>query len=319
MNTATQIIAGQTPDMSAYQRIARTNIEAVFPLMAGADMIRQKYFKKQVHLCAISNGKSGKCTEDCAFCSQSTFHDTRIDTYPLQDKETLVQGAKSLMDTPVHRHSVVTSGKRLPKNEVRDIADAFSRLPDNRLSYCASLGILDEQDFNCLKKAGISRYHHNLETCRSHFNNVCTTHSYDDRVNTIREAKKAGMSVCSGGLFGIGESMDQVLELALDLKELDVDAIPINFLTPIEGTPMAKKKPLTPWECLRIIALMRYILPKKQIIICGGRMLNLKLLHPLVFHAGASGIMTGSYLTTQGNQLQDDIEMIRQLGFEPIP
>ena len=127
------------------------------------------------------------------------------------------------------------------------------------------------------------------------------------------------MSVCAGGLFGIGETMDQVLELALDLKELDVDAIPINFLTPIKGTPMAGKKPLTPWECLKIIAIMRYVLPDKEIIICGGRMLNLKLLHPLVFHAGASGIMTGSYLTTDGNQLQYDLGMIRQLGFKPRP
>ncbi len=316
ISTAEQIIDGQQLDMEIYQHLSRTEDADVFYMMEGANLIREKYFKKRLHLCAICNGKSGKCTEDCRFCSQSKYYDSDIDVYPMLDKDKLRQGALELMETPINRYSVVTSGKGLPKNEVRHIADAFSTLSPNRMSYCASLGILDKEDMEYLKKSGVSRYHHNLETCRSHFNNICTTHSYDDRVNTIKEAKKAGMSVCSGGLFGVGETMEQVLELGIDLKKLDVDAVPVNFLTPIKGTPLEGFPGLAPLECLKIICLMRYLLPDKDIIICGGRLINLKMLHPLAFYAGANGIMTGNYLTTEGNQLKEDLDMIQQLGFE---
>lgn len=319
IRTAKQIIDGEQIDKEIFQQLARTENADVFHMITGANLIREKYFKKQVHLCSICNGKSGKCTEDCRFCSQSKYHDSDIDVYPMLDKGKLCQGALELIETPVNRYSIVTSGKRLPKNEVRQVADALSTLSPDRMSFCVSLGILDREDMEYLKKSGVSRYHHNLETCRSHFDNICTTHSYDDRVNTIKEAKKAGMSVCAGGLFGVGETMDQVLELALDLKELDVDAVPVNFLTPIKGTPLEDNPSLTPLECLKIICLMRYLLPDKDIIICGGRLINLKMLHSLVFHAGASGIMTGNYLTTEGNQLKEDLDMIQQLGFEPIP
>jgi len=319
IETAQNIMDGQTPDTPTYQRLADTKDHDIFHMIAGADLIRQKYFKRDVHLCAICNGKSGKCTEDCKFCSQSKYYKADIDIYPMKDKDQICNEGQQLMETPVNRYSVVTSGKRLPKNEVQHVADAFLQLSSNKLSYCASLGVLDIEDLKLLKNAGVSRYHHNLETCRSHFDNICTTHSYDDRVNTIKDAKKAGMSVCSGGIFGVGETMDQVLELALDLKELDVDAVPINFLSTIKGTPLEEKNDLTPLKCLKIIALTRYVLPKKDIFICGGRLANLKTLHPLVFHAGASGMMTGNYLTTEGNQLQDDLDMIQQLGFEPRP
>lgn len=317
ISTAEQIIDGQQIDMKIYKRLAQTEDTDVFHMIAGANLIREKYFKKQLHLCAICNGKSGKCTEDCRFCSQSKYHDADIDVYPMLDKDRLCQGALELLKTPVNRYSVVTSGKGLPKNEVRQVADALSTLPSDQVSYCVSLGILDKEDMEYLKNSGVSRYHHNLETCRSHFDNICTTHSYDDRVNTIRAAKKAGLSVCVGGLFGVGETMDQVLELALDLKKLDVDAVPVNFLTPIKGTPLENIPSLTPLECLKIICLMRYLLPGKDIIICGGRLVNLKTLHPFIFYAGASGIMTGNYLTTKGNRLKEDLDMIHQLGFEP--
>ena len=169
----------------------------------------------------------------------------------------------------------------------------------------------------CLKRAVVSRYHHNLETCRSHFDSVCTTHSYDDRIDTIKKAKRSGLSVCSGGIFGVGETMDHVLELAFDLRELQVDAIPIDFLVPIKGTSLEGKNDLTPLRCLKIKSIMRYVLPDKDIIICGGRTANIKTLHPLVFQSSANGIMTGNYLTTEGNQLQEDLEMVNQLGFEP--
>jgi biotin synthase len=198
------------------------------------------------------------------------------------------------------------------------VAHAFASLEKKKLSYCASLGIIHDRDFNVLKKAGVTRYHHNLETAESHFKKICTTHTFKDRVDTINRAQKVGFEICSGGIFGIGETDIQVLELALELKRLDIDAVPLNFLSPILGTPMEGFSSLTPLKCLKIIALFRYVLPEKDIFICGGRQLNLKQLEPYIFHAGASGIMTGNYLTTQGARLDDDLEMIAQLGFEAL-
>ncbi|WP_020589047.1 biotin synthase BioB [Desulfobacter curvatus] len=319
IDIAKTIIEGQRPGNNVYRHLALTGDKDVFALMAGADLIRDVFFKREIHLCAICNGKSGMCSEDCKFCSQSKFHTSDIEIYPLMPNAELQKGAYELMDTDVHRYSIVTTGKGLAENEVRQVADALADLPSKELSYCVSLGILDDTDMDYLKDHGIGRYHHNLETCRSHFDAVCTSHTYDDRINTIKKAKKAGLSVCSGGIFGVGESMAQVLELAFELRELQVDAVPINFLTPIPGTFFEGKNNLTPLTCLKIISIMRYVLPKTDIIICGGRIQNLKMLHPLVFQAGANGIMTGNYLTTKGNQLQEDLEMIHQLGFKSRP
>jgi biotin synthase len=182
------------------------------------------------------------------------------------------------------------------------------------VGYCASLGILDQEDFKILREAGVSRYHHNLETSESLFSRLCTTHAYEDRVKTIRGAKEAGFTVCAGGIFGVGETNEQVLELALALRELQVDAVPINFLLPIKGTQLERAENLTPEHCLRIISLFRYVMPQKEIIICGGRETNLGRSHPLVFSAGASGIMTGDYLTTKGRSMGDDLRMLEALG-----
>ena len=317
IDIAKNIIEGQRLENSIYRHLALTEDKDVFALMAGADLIRDAFFKREIHLCAICNAKSGMCSEDCKFCSQSKFHTSEIEVYPLMSKVELQKGAYEFMDTNVHRYSMVTTGKGLAENEVRQVADALGGLPSKQLSYCVSLGILDDAEMDYLKACGIGRYHHNLETCRSHFDAVCTSHTYDDRVNTIKKAKNAGLSVCSGGIFGVGESMAQVLELAFELRELQVDAVPVNFLTPIPGTFFEGKNNLTPLKCLKIISIMRYVLPETDIIICGGRIPNLKMLHPLVFQAGANGIMTGNYLTTKGNQLQEDLEMINQLGFEP--
>nr|WP_320192393.1 biotin synthase BioB [uncultured Desulfobacter sp.] len=317
IDIAKNIIDGQRPENNVYHHLALTEDKDVFKLMAGADLIRNSFFKREIHLCSIYNGKSGMCSEDCRFCAQSKFHASDIEIYPLMPKAELQKGAYELMDTQVHRYSIVTTGKGLPDNEVRRVGDALGELSSKKLSYCVSLGILNDAPMDYLKACGVGRYHHNLETCRSHFDSVCTSHTYDDRINTIKRAKRAGLSVCSGGIFGVGESMAQVLELAFELNALKVDAVPINFLTPMPGTCFEGKNNLTPMKCLKIISIMRYVLPDTDIIICGGRILNLKKLHSLIFQAGANGIMTGNYLTTKGNQLQEDLNMIHQLGFEP--
>ena len=316
LNLAEKIIDGYTPNVEEYRNVLSVPDDHVFNIMVGADLLRDTYLGRSIHLCAIRNGKSGRCTEDCAFCSQSRISKANPPVYPLLSKCELKQGALDADDTPINRYSIVTSGKRLSRNEVMRVAEAISDLDQNSLDYCASLGTLGQVDFEILKDAGISRYHHNLETSRSHFKKICSTHNYDDRIETIRSAKRAGFSVCAGGIFGIGETDEQVLELVLTLKGLEVDAIPINFLTPIKGAPLAKANNLTPLRCLKIIALFRYALPKKEIIICGGRENNLKNLHPMVFYAGASGIMTGNYLTTKGRSLQDDLEMLGELKFQ---
>ncbi len=316
---ARDCIQGRDLDETDFAPLVETLPERVFAMMAGADYIRRHFFNQEVHLCAISNAKSGRCSEDCRFCSQSKFVDTDIPVYPLRPQDHLVTDIKEMAQPPIQRFSMVTSGRGLSPTEVAKVAHAARSADPKQISICASLGILEEADFKTLKAAGITRYHHNLEAARSLFPNICTTHTYDQRLATIKKAQRAGMTICSGGIFGIGETMEQVLELALALRALDVDAVPLNFLTPIEGTPMANQPPLPPLDCLKIIALMRYVLPQKDILICGGRMFNLGPLNPMVFNAGANGIMTGNYLTTEGNQMETDLAMITALGLEPRP
>lgn len=316
---ADQCIQGKSLAETDYHALIHTPDTQVFAMMAGADYIRRHFFQNQVHLCAISNAKSGRCSEDCKFCSQSKFVDTHVEVYPLRSRTQLEKEIQDMAQTPVQRFSMVTSGRGLSPNEVSQVAHAAASARDEQIHICASLGIQTESEFKELRKAGVTRYHHNLETSRSYFPEICTTHSYDERIQTIRNAQKAGMTICCGGIFGIGETLDQVLELALELQTLDVDAVPVNFLTPIPGTPMENQAPLGPLTCLKIIALMRYALPDKDILVCGGRTLNLGPLAPQVFAAGANGIMTGNYLTTEGNQLDADLKLLNTLGLEARP
>jgi biotin synthase len=313
---AQRIISGDMPDNSEYLSILSASDEELLSLLQGADMLRNAYFGRKIHLCAICNGKSGKCTEDCVFCSQSKFAQTQSPVYPLMGKDELRKGALWALKTPINRYSVVTSGRGLSQKEIIQIAEAIAESDKSSLQYCVSLGIIHPDDFEILKKAGVSRYHHNLETARSLFETICTTHTYQERLKTIIAAKNAGLSVCAGGLFGLGETDEQVLELALELKLLDVNAIPLNFLIPVKGTRTENADLLTPIRCLKIIALFRYVLPTKEIIVCGGREYNLKHLHPMIFYAGASGMMTGNYLTAKGRTLGDDLDMLKQLHFQ---
>ena len=313
---AENILTGKPLEVEAYRIIADTPIQDVHMLMAGADRIRKAHFGHEIHLCTICNGKSGKCSEDCAFCSQSASSTTHVNVYPLLNQEDLMAGGQYASETPINRYSVVTSGRRLPPHEVGAVAQALGALDSEQIKTCASLGILEPDDFRVLKEAGVTRYHHNLETARSHFQNMCATHTYEERVNCVLDAKLSGLSVCSGGIFGIGETDEQVLELALVLKALKVDSVPINFLVPIEGTPMARYKNISPERCLKIISLFRYVLPDTDILVCGGRETGLGDHHARIFEAGANGMMTGNYLTTEGRTLQKDLDLLNVLGFK---
>jgi biotin synthase len=295
-------------------RIPENGLSALFE---GADQIRTHFFGRSIHLCTIANAKSGRCSEDCHYCAQSSHFTTHVPCYPLLAHEKLVHGGLLAARSPIHRYSLVTSGRRLPKKEIPRIAKALGEMKGENVKLCASLGILDSEDLSELARNGMTRYHHNLETCAEHFPSICTTHTFAERVATVRAAKQAGLQVCSGGIFGLGETLEQALNLALTLRDLKVNAVPMNFLIPIPGTPLENALPLRPLECLHRIALFRFALPRTEIIICGGRVATLQDHHPRVFQAGASGIMTGNYLTRTGRTLEEDLKLLEDLGFEP--
>ncbi len=317
LNLADEIIAGGAVDPDRLKMLSQLPCEDVFELLPGIDMIREHFFGRRIHLCAICNVKSGACSEDCRFCSQSAHSKGNSPVYPLMTPDEIEARGRETAASPVNRFSLVASGKGLPLGEVERAAEALSVFRSTGLETCVSFGLMDYRGFAILKQAGVTRYHHNLESAESFFGRVCTTHSFEARIDTILAAKEAGLSVCTGGIFGLGETDQQVVEMALTLKDLDVDAVPINFLTPIRGTPMENHDFLSPLRCLKILALMRLALPDKDILICGGRQQNLKSLESLMFMAGASGLMTGNYLTTRGSALENDLALMEQSGFFP--
>lgn len=282
--------------------------------------LRCRFFANKVELCSIINAKSGNCFQDCRFCAQSAHYKARrIEKYPLVSSDKMVECAESASKMKAHSFGIVTSGDYIsPEKEIPQICKAISRIRKKCIiNPDASLGRLTLDMALGLKDAGLVRYHHNLETSERFFPNICTTHSYQDRVNTVRIAKKAGLEVCCGGLFGMGETPQDRINFAFALKELDVDSVPLNFLIPIAGTPLESAKPLSADEILMTIAIFRIILPDKQIKVCAGREHNLKNRQKEIFAAGASGMMIGGYLTQGGNPPQEDLKMLKELGLEP--
>jgi len=285
-------------------------------LISVADKIRRKFKGKKVKFCSIINAKSGMCDQDCAFCGQSDYHKTKILKYPLLDTEAMVKSAMDAAHNGATEFSIVTSGKKINfRKEIEKIKSAIRKIKsETPMESCASLGVLGKEFLEELKDAGLDRYHHNLETSQSFFHKICTTRSYHENVDTIVAAKEAGLITCCGGIFGMGESPAQRIELALTLKKLDPDSIPINFLNPVKNTRLENMPLLEPLEALKIIAVFRIIFPRKDIIICGGREVVLRSLQPMMFLAGANGMILGDYLTTKGRSIQDDLDMIKDLG-----
>ncbi|MDY6821656.1 MAG: biotin synthase BioB [Deferribacterota bacterium] len=285
-------------------------------ILIASDTLRHHYLKNKIHMCSVLNIKSGLCNMDCKFCAQSSISHASIEKYPLlpnNEIETFIEANKT---NSVGRLGLVSSGKKLSKNEINRLAELIKSIKTTK-GLCISPGDMDLEDMLLLKESGITRYHHNLETSMRFYPEISSKIDYRSKINTIKKAKQAGLAVCSGGIFGIGEKDEDIIELAILLKELDVDSIPLNFLMPIENTPLEDYNLLTPDRCLRIIAVFRFILPKKDILICGGRMENLKDMHKYIYKAGASGILTGNYLTTKGRSLSDDNKTIREMGLEP--
>ena len=286
--------------------------------LAGAHFLKEQAFGDRIFLCSIINAKSGRCAENCAFCAQSAHFATDTPVYPLKTREEIVAAALAASRNGSSCFGIVTSGTSpSPGDEFAVLLSAIREIRSQTgIEPSASLGLLDPEKAEALAAAGCATYHHNLETARSFFPNICTTHDYEEDVRTVKLAKQSGMKVCCGGLFGLGESLSQRVELASTLRELDVDSVPLNFLNPVEGTPLAGQTDLTPLDCLRIIALFRYFLPNKRISVCGGREINLRELQSWMFMAGASGTMVGNYLTTSGRDRDTDLQLFRDLEVE---
>ncbi|CAK7060133.1 MAG: Biotin synthase [Desulfovibrio sp.] len=265
--------------------------------------------------CGIINAKSGRCSEDCSFCAQSRYHKTNAPVYALVGKETLYERASRLAENGVTRMGIVASGAKPSEREFAAICSAARRIVDSvGIGLCASLGVLGNDDARMLRDAGIGSYHHNLETGRSFYPKVCTTHTYDVRVETVKNAKAAGLRVCSGGLFGVGESWGQRLELSETLQELDVDSIPVNFLMAVPGTRLENAPGVSIAEALGLIALLRLMHPGRDIVLCGGRSKALGEWDRLAVLAGANGVMVGDYLTAKGNPFERDMHMLHEAG-----
>ncbi len=298
------------------REVAEWPLDRAAALFAATDQARREFFGGAVDPCAIMNVKSGGCGEDCAFCSQSAHNRADVAVHGLCPAEEIVSRCREAWSKGLP-FCAVSSGRRLSPSEFKTLCGALSECGNGGEKH-ASLGILSDNDFAALRDAGVVCYNHNLETSRSHFGKIVTTHGYDDRVATVRRAKAAGLRVCCGGIFGVGESWDDRIALCLELRGLGVDTVPINFLNAIEGTRVKPPKE-TPLEFLKIVSLFRLAMPKAAIKVCGGREKNLGALQPLIFLAGANGYITGGYLTTAGAGVEADDGMIEALGLSRIP
>lgn len=313
ITTLTQsVLAGTRLTETQGRDLARLGDEHTTALLCAANTIKNALGLAQF-TCSITNAKSGRCSQDCAFCAQSAYHDTGAPEHPLLPLEQMIERGLAMHHAGARCYSLVTSGLMLSSQEIDQICACLRALrASTDLELSASLGLLTDDYAVRLKAAGLTRYHHNLETARSHFPRICTTHAYDDDIATIRLAQAHGLKVCSGGILGLGESFDQRIELAATLAELGVDTVPLNFLSPIPGTPLGESALMTPHDALKSVALFRFMLPTAHITIAGGRERVLGDYQSWLPLAGANGFMIGNYLTTKGRSLEQDRRMLEQ-------
>lgn len=296
--------------------IAENETDTLEILFQRANQIREHFAGKKVDLCTIMNAKSGKCSEDCKFCAQSAHYHTDVAEYSLIKYSDVSKRAKELEAAGAHRFSLVTSGKGLSKSDFDSIVEIYRQLrQDTNLKLCASHGIITYEQAIELKKAGVTMYHHNLETSPDFYPEICTTHSFEERIETIKNVQKAGLDICSGGIIGLGESREDRIKMAFAIKELGIISIPINILNPIQGTPLGDQEILSPWEILKTMAIYRYILPGSSIRYAGGRA-ALQDLQQIGFQAGVNAALVGNYLTTVGSDIETDKQMIHESGLE---
>lgn len=290
--------------------------QPISELCEHADKIRRHFCGNQFDICTIVNAKSGNCSENCKFCAQSACNHTGAATYPLLDKEEILAQARMNYEQGVLRYSIVTSGKHLSDREVDEMCEAVRQIKEEvGISVCVSFGLLREEQFRKLKEAGVTRVHNNLETSCRYFPSICTTHSFEDKIQAIRAARAAGLSVCSGGIMGLGETPEDRIDMAFSLRELGVLSVPVNMLNPIPGTPLENNKKLTEEDMRRIVAVYRFILPRASIRLAGGRGL-LPDKGKGCFESGANAAISGDMLTTVGITTKTDMALLKELGYE---
>ena len=283
-------------------------------LAARADRVRRDHLGNTLELCTIYNARSGRCSEDCRFCAQSAHYATGVREYPLVGSDLLLEAARQAREIGSDHFCIVASGRALSGEEFDEVLHTAATIRrDTGLELCGSLGCLTHEQLLQLREAGVSRYQHNLETSRRFFPQIVSTHSFDDRVRTIRDAKALGFSVCSGGILGLGETREDRISMALELKALNVDVVPINALMPIPGTPLEEREPISPIEVLKTVAIFRLLLPRQVIKLAGGRESVLKEFQAMAFMSGANGMIIGGYLTQRGRPVAEDQRMIKEI------
>ena len=316
-DTANDVLAGRPLNKRQIHLLIEEGKKDFFDLLYWANRIREANFANRIRLCSIVPGRLGGCDQDCKFCAQSARYKTHITgTKTLSDDE-ILKAAEETCRNGVSSFGIVYSGRAITESEFTRLEGLVQKIKSSfGLQICVSLGIINSDQALRLAKAGVSRYNHNLETSEKYFPSIVGTHKYSDRLNTIKSAIEAGLGVCAGGIFGIGETDIDRVDMALELRTLGVDTVPMNFLHPIEGTPLANVKALHPQEVLRIIAIYRFILPRTHLKIAGGRMLNLQDLQSWMFYAGASSLLCGNCLTTTQRPVEEDMKMIADLGLQ---
>ncbi|CAM4031491.1 biotin synthase BioB [Paenibacillus alkaliterrae] len=316
LKLARKALNGERLTLEEGIEVLEADNDEVLPLMQAAFAVRKHYYGKKVKLNMIINAKSGLCPEDCGYCSQSIVSTAPVKKYTLLDKETLLAGAREAMARKAGTYCIVAAGKGPTDKELNQVVEAVQEIRSTMpLKICACLGLLKDDQAMRLAEAGVHRYNHNLNTSKANYPAITTTHTYDQRVETVEKVKTYGMSPCSGVIIGMGETNREIVEMACALRELDADSIPVNFLNAIPGTPLEGAGRTPAMKALKVLALFRLICPSKEIRVAGGREVNLRTLQPLSLYA-ANSVFVGDYLTTEGQEAATDHQMIEDLGFE---
>jgi biotin synthase len=312
---AERVLGGEPASAAEARAVLHAPDDDLLALLNAAFRVRARHHGRDVRLHVLQNAKSGRCSEDCAFCSQSSRFETGVDTYRLQTVEELVEGARRAHAMGAVKYCMVTATRGPSQRDLDTVCEAVRRIKaEMNINVCTSLGLLKEGQAEQLAAAGVTRFNHNLESSERYYGELCSTHSWEERVTTVKRARAAGLEACCGGIMGMGESEDDRLELAFTLRALEVESIPVNFLDPRPGTPLGERARLSPQECLRILCMFRFVNPTRDIRIAGGREVNLRDLQALALWP-ANSLFVNGYLTTGGAGYERDVRMIEDAGF----
>lgn len=316
MKLAAKSLDGEALSRSECLEVLNCPEDRILELLQAAFKVRSRYFGRKVVLHMLLNAKSGLCSEDCSYCSQSAQSKAPIEKYPLMEEDRIVQGAREAVSAKARRFCIVTSGASPSAKELDRLCDAVGRIKKEvGIDICTSLGYLTEEAALKLKNAGVNRYNHNINTSSRYYSSICRTHTFGDRLEALRNARKAGLELCCGVLLGMGETEHDVIDAAMELRQVTPDSIPVNFLHPIEGTPLADQAEMSPVKCLAMLCLVRLLNPSTEIRAAGGREYRLRSLQPLALYP-ANSLFVSGYLTTGGQTPQDAWKMIEDMGFE---